>query len=50
MMGGLAASAIAGYAGLAIFVTFFALVIATLLRPGAKESGDRHAQIPFKED
>jgi len=50
MMGGLAASAVAGYAGLAIFVTFFALVIITLLRPGAKSEGDINAQIPFKED
>lgn len=46
----LAANALAGYAGLAIFIGFFAVVVIKLLRKGARETADQHAQIPFKED
>jgi len=46
----LAANALAGYAGLAIFISFFAGVVFMLLRKGARETANEHAQIPFKED
>lgn len=46
----LAANATAGYLGLFMFLTFFALVIFTLVRPGAKAEADRNALIPFKEE
>lgn len=46
----LAASSTAGFIGLAIFITFFAFVIVSLLRKGAKEAGEQNALIPFKED
>ena len=36
--------------GLVFFVTFFALVVAWLLRPGAKTYYDAQAEIPLKGD
>lgn len=49
-MSPLAANATAGFVGMFIFMAFFAGVIITLLRPGAKRQADQNAQIPFKED
>ena len=45
-----AANSMAGIISLLIFVTFFAGVVVMLLRKGAKEEADAHAQIPFKEN
>lgn len=44
------ANATAGIVGMAIFIAIFAAVIISLLRPGAKQQAELHAQIPFKED
>lgn len=44
------ASTWAGLIGLFLFVTFFAVVVVMLLRPGSKAEADQNAQIPFKED
>lgn len=49
-MSGIAANATAGIVGMTIFIVIFAVVIISLLRPGAKQQADLHAQIPFKED
>ncbi len=41
---------IAGLSGLLLFIAIFAGVLFWVLRPGAKESFDENARIPFKED
>ncbi len=46
----LAANATAGYIGLFFFLSFFAVVVALLLKPGAKAVADKNALIPFKEE
>lgn len=45
-----AANATAGLLGLFIFVSFFALVIFSLVGHRAKTEADQHALIPFKEE
>ncbi len=49
-MAPLAANATAGFIGMFLFMALFAAVIYVLLRPGAKQQADLHAQIPFKEE
>ena len=44
-----AANATAGLISLSIFVIFWMLVVASLLRKGAREEAQQHAQIPFQE-
>ena len=50
MMSQAAASAVAGYAGLAIFISIFLIVVMRLLRKEAREESAEFARIPFKED
>ena len=47
MMSQAAASAVAGYAGLAIFISIFLIVV---VRKEAREESAEFAKIPFKED
>ncbi len=44
-----AANSTAGLIGLLIFVTFWSLVVFTLLRKGAREDAAQCALIPFKD-
>jgi cbb3-type cytochrome oxidase subunit 3 len=44
-----AANSTAGLISLGIFVIFWLLVVISLLRKGAREEAQQHAQIPFKE-
>jgi len=44
------ASAEIGFIGLAIFITVFAVAVAWVLKPGAKEHFKKFGEIPLKDE